>query len=64
MKKNVGKTDRMLRITLGIMIFPLLFLLKTPFKWIGLASIPMILTGLTQRCGVYALVGTDTCEQD
>ncbi|SFC28250.1 Protein of unknown function [Alkalibacterium subtropicum] len=64
MKKNVGHTDRIIRITIGILLFPLLFLHSTPYKWFGLASIPLILTGLTQRCGAYALLGTSTCEKD
>ncbi|MER2063525.1 MAG: DUF2892 domain-containing protein [Alkalibacterium sp.] len=63
MKKNVGQTDKMIRITLGILLLPLMFLRSSPFRWIGLASIPLILTGLTQRCGAYALVGKDTCEK-
>jgi len=62
MKKNVGEKDRMLRIILGIILFPVLFLTSTPFRWVGLFSIPLLITGLTRRCGVYALLGTDTCE--
>jgi hypothetical protein len=64
MKKNVGRTDRIIRITLGILLFPLLFLRSTLYKLIGIASIPLIVTGLTQRCGAYALMGMDTCERD
>lgn len=64
MKKNVGQTDKVIRITLGILLFPLLFLLKAPYRWIGLASFPLILTGMTQRCGAYAVIEMDTIEKD
>ncbi|MDZ7834678.1 MAG: DUF2892 domain-containing protein [Alkalibacterium sp.] len=64
MKKNVGEKDRMIRIVLAIILFPVLFLKSTPFRWVGLASIPLLITGLTQRCGAYALLKTDTCEMN
>lgn len=64
MKKNVGQSDRVIRIVFGILLFPLLFFSRTPYRLIGLASIPMILTGLTQRCGAYALIGANTCDLD
>lgn len=64
MEKNVGNKDKTLRLILAVVLFPLLFLKATPLRWIGLAAIPLALTGLTQRCGAYALIGTNTCEKD
>lgn len=64
MKKNVGKKDRTIRIILSVLLFPLLFLLRGPFKWIGLASIPILGTALTRRCGVYAVMGKSTYEKE
>ena len=64
MEKNVGKNDKMIRIVLAIAIFPLLFLNSTPFRWFGFVSIPLLFTALTQRCGAYKILGTDTCEKD
>lgn len=62
MKKNVGDKDKWIRIILGVILFPVLFLKSTPLRWAGLFSIPLLVTGLTRRCGLYALLGTDTCE--
>lgn len=62
MQKNVGDKDRLIRLILGAGAFPLLFILSGPAKWIGLASIPLIFTAQTRKCGAYALIGKSTCE--
>ncbi|WP_083432857.1 DUF2892 domain-containing protein [Alkalibacterium sp. 20] len=54
----------MSRIVFAIAISPLLFLYSTPVRWFGLASIPLLFTALTQRCGIYELMATNTCEKD
>ncbi|MBN2426037.1 MAG: DUF2892 domain-containing protein [Calditrichaceae bacterium] len=51
MIKNVGGTDRILRIIVGIVLLLLVFIgPKTPWGWLGL--IPL-LTGLTNFCPAY-----------
>lgn len=62
MKMNVGEKDRTIRIILSFVLFPLLFILHGPAKWIGLLSIPLLGSALTRKCGAYALMGTSTCE--
>jgi hypothetical protein len=54
-KTNVGSTDRILRIMLGIGLLSLVFIgPKTPLGWIGLVP---LLTGLMSTCPLYSIIG-------
>jgi hypothetical protein len=54
-KTNVGSTDRILRIILGIGLLALVFVgPKTPWGWIGLVP---LLTGLMSSCPLYSILG-------
>lgn len=54
-KTNVGSTDRILRIMLGIGLLSLVFIgPKTPLGWIGLMP---LLTGLMSTCPLYSIIG-------
>ena len=46
MKQNVGSTDRLVRIIIGIAILSLLVFLNGGIKWIGLIGLIPLLTGL------------------
>ena len=59
MPVNEGKVDRAIRIVLGLALIALVFIgPKTNLGWLGL--IPLI-TGLTGFCGLYKLLGINTC---
>ena len=59
MPVNEGKVDRAIRIVLGLALIALVFVgPKTNWGWLGL--IPLI-TGLTGFCGLYKLLGINTC---
>lgn len=60
MKQNVGSTDRLVRIILGIAILSLLVFLNGGIKWIGLIGLIPLLTGLFNFCPIYALLGIST----
>lgn len=62
MQKNVGTADKWMRISMASLLFPLLFLVKGPVKWMGLLSIPLLGTALLNRCGLYSVLGLDTCK--
>lgn len=62
MEKNVGRMDQRIRIALAISLLPLIFLKSSPFKWVGLLSLPLLITGMSQRCGFYELTGMNTLE--
>lgn len=57
MKRNVGKTDRIIRIILGLLIIAAGIIFKS---WLGLFGIIPIVTGLTSACGLYMPFGIST----
>jgi hypothetical protein len=65
MKRNVGNTDRFVRIIFGI-IFLLLFLsnvIDSGAKWAVLGvSVILIVTSFATFCPLYAVLGKNTCE--
>jgi len=58
MKKNVGKTDQVIRIILGLIIGALGIYFKS---WLGLIGLVPLLTGIFGTCGLYSLFGISTC---
>ena len=59
MKKNVGSTDRIFRIVLGLVIISLAFWgPKSPWAYLGI--IPLA-TALIGWCPPYAIFGISTC---
>lgn len=59
--RNVGVTDRVLRLVAGIGILSLVFVgPRTPWGYLGL--IP-ILTAVFGTCPAYALLGINTCHK-
>ena len=57
MKRNVGKTDRIIRITAGIIIIALGIIFES---WLGLFGIIPIVTAITGACGLYLPFGINT----
>ena len=63
MQANVGSTDRIIRIVLGAILVALFFVVAAPWKWVALvAGIVAIATGLLRFCGLYKLLGINTCK--
>lgn len=55
LKTNVGSSDRILRIILGLGLLALVFVgPKTLWGWVGLVP---LLTGLMSTCPLYSLLG-------
>ena len=60
MKKNIGKTERIVRIVAGLGIISLAFVgPESPWAFLGL--IPLF-TGLIGWCPPYAMFGLSTCK--
>jgi len=60
-KVNEGTTDKVIRIVLGIAIIIIVgFVMKS---WWGLIGILPLATGLAGRCGLYYLLGINTCKK-
>ena len=59
MKKNVGVTDRIVRLILGVIIIGLGLYFKS---WWGVIGIIPLITGLIGYCGLYSPFGINTCK--
>jgi hypothetical protein len=61
MTRNVGTTDRVLRVILGLVLLSLLFVVEGGARWLGLIGLVPLLTGLAGSCPAYRLLGIRTC---
>ena len=60
--KNVGGIDRILRIVIGLALIAGFFLnADGAYRWLYLIGIVPLATGVFQTCGLYALLGINTC---
>ncbi len=60
MKQNVGSADRGVRIVVGLVLISLVFIgPQSAWGWVGLLPLA---TGLLGSCGVYSLLGINTCK--
>jgi len=58
MKKNVGTTDKIIRIVLGVLIAILGIVYQS---WWGLLAVIPLATAFLSFCGLYTLLGISTC---
>jgi len=58
MQKNVGKTDKIIRVVLGIAIIGVGVVFN---NWLGVIGIVPIATALMGWCPPYAILGINTC---
>ncbi len=59
---NIGKTDRIFRLVLGIALLTMTFIgPQTPWGWIGL--IPLV-TSVLCFCPVYSVIGFRSGDDD
>lgn len=65
MKKNVGKTDMIVRLVLAALALILYFIVN---KGLGIVliilAIILVVTALTRTCPLYYLFRTDTIEKE
>lgn len=60
MKKNVGKIDKTIRILLGTILLGAGYFYGS---WIlGILGVVSIATGLLNFCGLYSIIGLNTCK--
>ncbi|CCU81010.1 hypothetical protein HSACCH_02507 [Halanaerobium saccharolyticum subsp. saccharolyticum DSM 6643] len=58
--KNVGQTDKLIRIILGIVLLSMFFFVEGNAKYFGILGIIPLYTGLTGKCALYKLFGINT----
>ena len=61
MRKNVGSTDRAIRVVLGLGLLSLLYFVDGNLRWIGLVGIVPLFTAFVSWCPLYTLIGVQTC---
>lgn len=59
MKPNMGKTDRVIRLLVGLIIVGIGVYFKS---WWGAIGLVPIFTAAIGWCGLYTLLGTSTCK--
>jgi len=65
MIKNIGQTDKIIRIVLAIVLAGLDFfeVVGGAFSWIlSLIAIVLLVTALMGHCPLYKILGKNTCE--
>lgn len=65
MKKNVGQTDKIIRTLLAIVLIYLAHyhFTEAPWSYVLYAfGTILILTAVFSYCGLYSVLGKDTCE--
>ncbi|WP_142847108.1 DUF2892 domain-containing protein [Telmatospirillum sp. J64-1] len=59
MPKNMGPTDRTLRVVIGLILISLVFIgPQSPLGWIGVIPLATAFLGF---CPAYAILGIRTC---
>lgn len=67
MKKNIGKTDKMIRVILAIILAALDFfkVIDWKYSWIfTVFAITLLITSFVNFCPAYTLFGINTCENE
>ncbi len=65
MIKNIGQTDKIVRIVLAIILAALDFfeVVKGGFSWVlSLLAVVLLVTALINFCPLYKVLGKSTCE--
>ena len=60
--KNIGNTDRIIRVILGLGLLSLLIILKGNMRFLGLIGLIPLLTSAIGFCPLYAIFGIKTCK--
>ena len=57
MKANVGTTERIIRVIVGLVLLSLVFILESNARWLGLIGILPLATGAIGWCPAYGVFG-------
>jgi hypothetical protein len=60
MTPNIGSTDRIIRIILGLALLALIFILPGNARWWGLLGVVLIGTALINWCPIWFTLGVNT----
>lgn len=57
---NVGTTDRILRVVIGVALLSMFFIFEGGLRLFGLIGLIPLITGLLGSCPLYCAVGLST----
>lgn len=61
-KNNVGNTDRIIRVIVGVVVLALFFVFPdSGWRWLALIGFVPLVTGLMGSCLIYTVFGLSTC---
>lgn len=60
MTANIGRTDKMIRIVMGLLLLSLYFVLPDESRWLALVGLLPIATTVVSFCPLYRLLGMNT----
>ena len=66
MKKNIGSTDKIIRIAAAIIVIVLYFtkvINGTTAIILGIVATLLLITSFINFCPLYAILGTNTCRR-
>jgi hypothetical protein len=61
MKPNIGNTEKIIRVIIGVALLSLLFVLEGNARYLGLIGVIPLVTAAISWCPVWALLGINTC---
>jgi hypothetical protein len=61
MQSNIGNTERLIRIILGLALLSLLFILEGNASYWGLLGLIPLATAAVRWCPAWKLLGINTC---
>jgi uncharacterized membrane protein len=65
MKKNIGKTDKMIRLLVAVIlaVVVIIDIIPKPYSYVAFGlSLILLLTSTLNFCPIYGLLGKSTCE--
>lgn len=65
MKKNIGNTDKLIRLMLALLVAVLYFtgmISGTLAVILGVIAVILVTTSMVRFCGLYTLLGISTCK--
>lgn len=60
MTANIGNTDRVLRVLLGVALLSMVLVAESSLRWWGLLGIVPLATAALGFCPLYAVLGIST----
>lgn len=63
MKANVGRTDKFIRMVLGLVLLSFYFIVEGGLKWVSLLGVVLLITAFANWCPLYLPFGISTCKR-